>query len=164
MTLHGTLESEMTSLPPKLPRRWRFLLSIGAILGALVLIEDHGTALLRGFPQLRAAAHEAVLGPELVTERLTKNASVQDGDTSDGSKAYRKFSEACVNPTHGGTLVRGSGDFIESMRSNPRTTKEVTRDDAGAYCVKLSAATSAKERLEIISGYATALEQFPKKS
>jgi hypothetical protein len=146
-----------------LPRKWRFLLATSAILVALTYVESNATAFFEGFPKLRHAIQKSIYGPDLIRRQLPNVAGgISDGDTSDGTKAYKKTSDICLRPLHNnGTLVPGSSQFVATRRSsNDRATVAVTRDDAHAYCVTLTAATSAKERLEIIQGYLSGQEQF----
>jgi hypothetical protein len=147
-----------------LPRKWKFLLTLSAILAAFTYAEKNATSLFEGFPQLRAAAHAAVFGPEPAHHWLqSAPAGVADRDTSDQTKAYKKSTELCLRPEHdNGTLVPGSAHFVATKRSSPdRATDEVTQDSAQAYCVTLTAATGAKEKLEIIEGHLIGEEQYP---
>jgi hypothetical protein len=148
---------------PKLSGKWKFLLAISAILAALTYVEKNATALFEGFPQLRAAVNKSIYGPELVKRQLPNApGGISDGDTSDGTKAYRKTSDLCLRPLHdNGTLVPGTAQFVATRRSSmDRATVTVTRDDAHAYCVTLAAFTGAKEKLEIIQGYLSGQEQY----
>jgi hypothetical protein len=147
----------------RLSGKWRVLLAISAIFAALTYVENNATAFFEGFPRLRAAIHKSIYGPELVRRQLPNvPGGISDGDTSDGTKAYKKASDLCLRPLHNnGTLVARSAQFVATRRSSgDRATVTVTRDDPQAYCVTLMAATAAKEKLEIIQGYLSGEEQF----
>src|SRR4051812_27524409 len=109
----------------RLPKKWRFLLAASAVLVALTYVETNATTLVEGFPKLGHAIKKAIYGPDLIQSQLPNlPGGVSDGDTSDGSKAYKKTSDMCLRPVHNnGTLVPGSSQFVATRRSsNDRAT------------------------------------------
>jgi hypothetical protein len=104
--------------------------------------------------------------PKTRKQVLIKAATISritSGGTSDGHSPFcqPRTVRGCVEPQHGGTLVKGSGGVADLVQNNPtRTSTKVVVDTPNQICVDFSASTGACETEIYIQGRVTAVEEY----
>ncbi|GLS46947.1 hypothetical protein [Methylobacterium brachythecii] len=180
---HRSEQIDLKRLKADLPKRWKCLLAANAVLTALVLLTMTSTYLVRGgdtlvqggtglirsmqglleaVPPVTKAFAEAAHGVPDVTEDITSApGNVEDGNTSDRTKAYTKTVDVCLHPTRADArLVPGSAHFVAEVLTPEAGFSEIPSPQ-DSYCVRLVASTSAKERLARVMGRIHAKQYYP---
>jgi hypothetical protein len=88
---------------------------------------------------------------------------ITSGGTSDGHSPFcqPRTVRGCIEPQHGGALVKDSGGVADLVQNNPtRTSYKVVVNTPTQICIDFSASTSACETEIYIQGIVTAVEDY----
>jgi hypothetical protein len=95
--------------------------------------------------------------------RAQKPSGISSGGTSDGHSPWcqPRSTQTCVEPQHGGRLVKGSGGVADLVKNHPtRAGYEIVKDEPAQICVKFFASTAACETQISVQGTVTAVEEY----